>query len=216
MDGIVAIVLLPAHERLHILWADDLHLVTQCLELAGPEECARAGLDHHDARIDLRQDGDPLITHHPSLQDDVSIAIDAMQLEYGLGDINAECLDGHSGSPLVAGTPACRVGGRAVHPISWRKEYGGLQLEQAKRLKELERENSRLRRLVADLSLEKQVLKDVAQGTAQQLRSPTCKPRATAAGGRRHPREVWSLGASRLPHHQPAPRDAAIHRHRSS
>jgi transposase-like protein len=46
----------------------------------------------------------------------------------------------------------------------WRKEYGGLQLEQAKRLKELERENSRLRRLVADLSLEKQVLKDVAQG----------------------------------------------------
>jgi putative transposase len=46
----------------------------------------------------------------------------------------------------------------------WRREYGGLQLEQAKRLKELERENSRLRRLVADLSLEKQVLKDVAQG----------------------------------------------------
>ena len=46
----------------------------------------------------------------------------------------------------------------------WRKEYGGLQLEQAKRLKELERENARLRRLVADLSLEKQVLKDVAQG----------------------------------------------------
>ena len=46
----------------------------------------------------------------------------------------------------------------------WRKEYGGLQLEQAKRLKELERENARLRRLVADLSLEKQVLKDVAAG----------------------------------------------------
>ena len=46
----------------------------------------------------------------------------------------------------------------------WRREYGGLQLEQAKRLKELERENSRLRRLVADLSLEKQVLKDVASG----------------------------------------------------
>jgi putative transposase len=46
----------------------------------------------------------------------------------------------------------------------WRKEYGGLQLEQAKRLKELERENARLRRLVADLSLEKQVLKDVASG----------------------------------------------------
>lgn len=46
----------------------------------------------------------------------------------------------------------------------WRKEYGGLQLEQAKRLKDLERENARLRRLVADLSLEKQILKDVASG----------------------------------------------------
>jgi putative transposase len=46
----------------------------------------------------------------------------------------------------------------------WRKEYGGLQIEQAKRLKDLERENARLRRLVADLSLGKQILKDVAQG----------------------------------------------------
>ncbi|MCP1997837.1 hypothetical protein J2S34_003342 [Nitrobacter winogradskyi] len=55
-------------------------------------------------------------------------------------------------------------GGRAVHPISWRKEYGGLELDQAKRMKELERENVRLKRLVADLSLEKQVLKNVASG----------------------------------------------------
>jgi hypothetical protein len=46
----------------------------------------------------------------------------------------------------------------------WRKEYGGLQIEQARRLKDLERENARLRRLVADLSLEKQILKDVASG----------------------------------------------------
>jgi transposase-like protein len=46
----------------------------------------------------------------------------------------------------------------------WRKEYGGLKLEQTKRLKDLEKENSRLKRLVAELSLEKQVLKDVASG----------------------------------------------------
>ena len=46
----------------------------------------------------------------------------------------------------------------------WRKEYGGLKLEQARRLKELEKENSRLRRLVTELSLEKLVLKDVAVG----------------------------------------------------
>ena len=46
----------------------------------------------------------------------------------------------------------------------WRKEYGGLKVVQAKRLKELEKENTRLKRLVAELSLEKQVLRDVAQG----------------------------------------------------
>ena len=46
----------------------------------------------------------------------------------------------------------------------WRKEYGGLKLDPAKRLKELERENAKLKRLVAELSLEKQILKDVAGG----------------------------------------------------
>jgi transposase-like protein len=46
----------------------------------------------------------------------------------------------------------------------WRKEYGGLKLDQAKRLKDLVRENSKLKRLVAELSLEKQVLKDAAEG----------------------------------------------------
>ena len=46
----------------------------------------------------------------------------------------------------------------------WRKEYGGLQVDQARRLKELERQNGRLRRLVADLAFEKQVLADVAAG----------------------------------------------------
>jgi transposase-like protein len=46
----------------------------------------------------------------------------------------------------------------------WRKEYGGLEIDQAKRMKDLERENSRLKRLVADLSVEKQVLKDIASG----------------------------------------------------
>ena len=44
----------------------------------------------------------------------------------------------------------------------WRKEYGGLEIDQAKRMKELERENQRLKRVVADLSVEKQVLKDIA------------------------------------------------------
>ena len=46
----------------------------------------------------------------------------------------------------------------------WRKEYGGLKLDQARWMKELEKENSRLKRMVAELSLERQILKDVAEG----------------------------------------------------
>jgi putative transposase len=46
----------------------------------------------------------------------------------------------------------------------WRKEYGGLKVDQARRLKELEQENAKLKRLVSELSLEKLVLKDIAAG----------------------------------------------------
>jgi len=48
----------------------------------------------------------------------------------------------------------------------WRKEYGGMRIEQAKRLKELEKENSRLKRLVADLSLDNAILKEVTRGNS--------------------------------------------------
>ena len=46
----------------------------------------------------------------------------------------------------------------------WRKEYGGLRIEQAKKLKNLEKENGRLKKLVADLSLDNAILKEVAEG----------------------------------------------------
>jgi len=46
----------------------------------------------------------------------------------------------------------------------WRKEYGGMWVEQAKKLRELEKENARLKKLVADLSLDNAILKEVAEG----------------------------------------------------
>ena len=46
----------------------------------------------------------------------------------------------------------------------WRKEYGGMRVDQAKRLKELEKENARLKRLVTDEALDNAILKDVASG----------------------------------------------------
>ena len=60
---------------------------------------------------------------------------------------------------------ACREAGIVEQTFyRWRKEYGGLQLEQAKKLKELQKENAQLWRAVADLMVEKQILKDIAQG----------------------------------------------------
>jgi len=46
----------------------------------------------------------------------------------------------------------------------WRKEYGGMRVDQARRLKELETENSRLKRLVADLSLDVSILREAVSG----------------------------------------------------
>ena len=46
----------------------------------------------------------------------------------------------------------------------WRRDYGSLSVDQAKRLKEMEKENASLKRLVADLSLDKAILKEVAEG----------------------------------------------------
>ena len=46
----------------------------------------------------------------------------------------------------------------------WRKEYGGMKIDQAKKYKELEQENARLKRLVADLSLDNSMLKEISKG----------------------------------------------------
>ena len=54
-----------------------------------------------------------------------------------------------------------------IHEITyyrWRKEFGGLKVSQAKRLKELEKENTRLRKAVSDLSLDKVILQEAARG----------------------------------------------------
>ena len=60
---------------------------------------------------------------------------------------------------------ACReVGITEQTYYRWRKEYGGLKVDQTKRLKELEQENGKLKRLVAELSLDKQILQDIARG----------------------------------------------------
>ena len=57
-----------------------------------------------------------------------------------------------------------KLGGSDATYYKWRKEYGGLQISQAKRLKELERENNHLKKAVANLTVDKLILQDVLQG----------------------------------------------------
>ena len=60
---------------------------------------------------------------------------------------------------------ACRkIGVTEQTYYRWRKEYGGMRIEQAKRLKDLEKENARLKKLVAEISLDNAILKEVAEG----------------------------------------------------
>ena len=70
---------------------------------------------------------------------------------------------------LVGQSKTVAEGARAIGVTEatyyrWRSEYGGLKLDQVRRLKQLEQENSRLRRAVSDLTLEKLILKEAASG----------------------------------------------------
>ena len=57
-----------------------------------------------------------------------------------------------------------KIGVSAHTYYRWRKEYGVLRVDQAKKLKDLEKESARLKKLVADLSLDNAILKEVAEG----------------------------------------------------
>ena len=69
---------------------------------------------------------------------------------------------------IAKGRPAAeaarKIGVTEQTYYRWRKEYGGLRTDQAKRLKELEKENARLKRLLADAELDKAILKEAASG----------------------------------------------------
>ena len=64
------------------------------------------------------------------------------------------------------GKASRRIGVTEQTYYRWRREYGGMRVEQARRLKELEKENSRLKKLVADLSLDNSILKEAARGNS--------------------------------------------------
>ena len=66
----------------------------------------------------------------------------------------------------TVGEASKRIGVTEQTYYRWRREYGGMRVDQARRLKELGKENSRLRKLVADLSLGNAILKEAARGNS--------------------------------------------------
>ena len=66
------------------------------------------------------------------------------------------------GQPLAEAVRKLEIAEQTYY--RWRKEYGGLRIDQAKRLKDLEKENGRLKKLVADQALDNAILKEVASG----------------------------------------------------
>ena len=64
------------------------------------------------------------------------------------------------------GEAARKIGVTEQTYYRWRREYGGMRIDEVKRLKELEKENTRLKRLVADLSLDNAILKEASRGNS--------------------------------------------------
>ena len=97
----------------------------------------------------------------------------------------------------------CReIGVTEVTYFRWRKEYGGLRLDQARKLKDLEKENARLKRAVAELTLDKQILQEASGET--DLARPTPGEGGTGEGS------VGCIGAAGLPGSRAGPLDPAL------
>ncbi len=85
---------------------------------------------------------------------------------YGAEEIIAKLREAevHLAQGQTVGQTARRLGISEQTYYRWRREYGGMRVDQAKRLKELERENTRLKQLVAEQALDNSILREAAQG----------------------------------------------------
>ena len=89
----------------------------------------------------------------------------AQETVYGRGDYSTSAtVELDTGKGLAVLDPCRKLGITEQTYYRWKKEYGGLRVDQAKRLKGLEQENLRLKRIVADQALDLSILKEVASG----------------------------------------------------
>lgn len=113
------------------------------------------------------------------------------------------------------GHPVCQVA--RVLAVSeqtyhrWSREYGGLRTEQAQRLKALEQENSRLKRLVADLPLDNAMLRETVSGNPGLRPGQADRPGETAAGSAAPAAGLRRFGTPRSPGDRSAPLQPSMH-----
>ena len=91
----------------------------------------------------------------------------------------------------------------------WRKEYGGLKTDQARRMRDLEKENARLRRAISDLTLDKLILQEAARGSRKTCKAQTSEPRTAPALHRPGSGGAGRVRAARVPRARSAPVDPA-------
>jgi hypothetical protein len=102
-----------------------------------------------------------------------------------------------------------RIGDTEQSYYRWRKEYGGLNMDQARRMKELEKENARSRRAVSNPTLDKLILHEAARGSRRRAQAQISQPCAPTALYRSHPRHDAGVRAAGLPCARPALIEAA-------
>ena len=188
-----SVVLLGLEQRLHILRCDDPPLVAERLEATLPDDRARAGLDADRAWRQASDDGEQVLPPDPALKNASAVRVGAIELEHVLRQVDPERLDGHRSSLLCSDVPASPVGGRAVHPITWKAKYGGRDVSDAKRLRALEDENAKRKRLYADAMLDSEPCRAIGPSDNGDLVAPLV--RATMATLSRHWSErQWRTG----------------------
>ena len=125
--GVVGIVLLPAYEWLHVLRRHDLHGVTELLELPLPIECARGSFDADEARLQFANHPQQQLAADPTYQYRASLAVDVVQLENILRQVDTEYLNLHEVTSLAIGLFAIlAIGeGEPSIPLSGKRSTAG-------------------------------------------------------------------------------------------
>ena len=148
--------------------------MAELLELPLPIECAGRRFDAEEARLEFAENSQQLFAPNPAYKQRRAFAVNAVELKNILGQVDTEYVDFDSCSPSQSRCSHCCGKLReAVHPIKWKAKYGGLEVSEPVRVEELESENSRLKRMYADLAFENEAIKGLLKKLQRRLYAGT-------------------------------------------